>query len=206
MSRRRGFTLLELMLATVLMSVLMIGVLAVLTQVLRPAGGQNERAKALGGIDAGWVGVMRGDLLQARAVQSGESRIELMGYVGLDPATGERTQRPARVAYHLAEDIAGRSWLVRSETPMDTGGKPTTRHELLGGGVTRFTLTPPRVGTTDRLSPAPASGPASGAGAAGGGAPMGLPADEAWRLRLWAGDQADPAVDRVLVVRGGVGG
>lgn len=184
MTQRNGFTLLELMLATVLMSVLMIGVLAVLTQVLRSPQMTSDQGEPMGEVGPSWVELIRHDLTQARTVEHSANRIKLMGYVWLDPVTGQRTQQPAHVTYRLVE-IGERPWMVRTSQMIDRDKQPTVRHELLGSGVTRFELVGQNVTR---------------------GLPNELPKDTVWDLRFWIDDQRDPAVHNRLVMNGGISG
>jgi hypothetical protein len=167
MSHRPAFTLLELLLATVLSTVLMIGVLAVVTDLGAPAvaaASTRFRDAALGPhtVDA-WVSLLRADLNQASRVEASKnSSLALTGYTALDPSDRGQTHRPVRVTYEIAE-VGGRQWIVRRQAALDVLTNRNTHRDLVGCGLTRFEL----VQETREVSPETFAGPGGSATAGG---------------------------------------
>src|ERR1051325_5737104 len=115
-ARNNAFTLLELMLATVLSVMLMVGVMGVVGQIRHSAaiGPSTSQSSALDEALDAWVRLLREDLNQTtQPVTSKSNELALIALGGLDAGRLERTHRPACIVYRLAS-IGGRSWLVRS--------------------------------------------------------------------------------------------
>ncbi len=156
---QRGLTLVELLLASALATVLMVGVLAVVTNLtmteraLNPLRGESNKnvAMALEELDA-WAAVLRGDLNHAGRIhrlQGGE--IELVTYQSLQGEAREAVHRPVLVRYEM-ETINERSWVVRRQSGLDGGAAGTIRRsDLVGMGVKRFELVPTGYGGNRRL-------------------------------------------------------
>ena len=185
MRNARAFTLLELLMATVLMSLLMVGVLAVVATLGKAeiaSGGQMHASVALPAeaMDA-MVNLLREDLSQAGDVAVQANELTLTGYTALGGAARESTHRPAEVAYKL-EDVDGRRWLIRRQAALDVLTNRNVQRDLVCCGVTRFCLT--RVAGTDR-----GQEPAAGARRAGSGV---------WRLQVWTDGREEPTGDRVV--------
>jgi prepilin-type N-terminal cleavage/methylation domain-containing protein len=185
----KGFTLLEMLLATALMSVLMVGVLAVIST-LEPASGVNGLALAEGSLPVeafdAWVTLLREDLSHSRDARLKENLFELSGYLGLDARNRQRTHHPARVEYRL-EKLGGRQWLVRVQTALDEATNENVRRDLVCCGVTRFAIT--RVSNTH-------SEPMDGA--------LSVPRNwqdvgGVWRLCVWTDDREQPGYDRLMI-------
>ena len=193
MRKRSGFTLIEMLLATVLTSVLMVGVLAVITRVSRPISTPIHEA-SLTSISIGTDAVFRvvtADLTQAREVEFDGSEIALTGFGGLDPVTKERSQRPVRVRYRV-QQVADQSWLVREERLLDEGSQVVTI-ELVAPGVSRIALEPPALQFTDGMAD-------PGRQVDGD---FELPMDGRWRLRLWMEGEQD-VIDRPVILQRGL--
>ena len=209
MRRHGGFTLLELMLASVLMVMLMVGVLGVVASVVRPtqalARDQGSSVDVAGDatIDESVAWLLQEDLLQAVRIERGSGGLVLISYGGLDPRTHERTQRPVRVVYQTLL-IGDRPWLVRVEEGLDDEAAERVRVDWVAGGVTRIELLPPP--TKHREDPRKV-----------------LPSnnqvvkvneitepdieslrDELWQLRLWVNDDEQPTIERAVVLQGGL--
>jgi len=145
-----GFTLLELLLATVLATVLMVGVMAVVTDlgVSRshiqppPAGSDASKTGAkIEPLDA-WARLLCEDIRHASAINTSRKGVlALTGYNALDPSRLRRTHRPVRVLYEF-RDIDGRKWIIRRQTALDVLTNQNVRRDLVCCGVSRFELTP----------------------------------------------------------------
>ncbi len=148
MSASRGFTLLELLMATVLSALLMVGVLAVVADLGADglSGGLSAAAEAASSRAAGedavehWLGLLREDLQHAAETNMlGESEVELIGCLALDADRRRRTHRPVRVVYRIA-DVAGRSWLVRRQEALDVLTNRHVQRDLVCRDIRRFEL------------------------------------------------------------------
>jgi hypothetical protein len=146
MTSARGFTLLELLLATVLSVMLMLGVLAVVTDLTtdpRTVGSQDANSELLQTrtIDA-WVRVLRGDLSHAIQIDASQpGRVVMLGSGALDDRGRDRTHRPVQVVYSL-ETVGGRRWLVRRQALQDVLTAHNIQRDLVCSGVRRFELVP----------------------------------------------------------------
>lgn len=197
--RNRGFTLIEMLLATVLTSVLMLGVLAVIISVSAPikaAGGDEPEVVAARNDVEAIVRAMKADLTQARTLEAEGGELRLMSYGGLDTQTCDRTQRPVRIRY-LVRTLAGRSWLMREERALDGEVVQAIRTQLVAEGVTRIELQPP----ADMPVGGVGSRTARAATESGEQDEPELPVDGLWRLRVWLDAMQGPAVDRPIVMR-----
>ncbi len=144
MNRARGFTLVELLLATALSTLLLLGVTAVIASLGSAAqreGRGQQAAHAIGpaAVDA-WVRLLREDMANASEVEvSGDNELTLIGHAALDPRSGERTHRPARVVYAV-ERIGARDWLVRRQHALDELNSRNVSRRLVLCGVAGFEL------------------------------------------------------------------
>ncbi len=148
MTTARGFTLLELLMATALAAMLMVGVLAVVASIASPAHeAAQTRGQGVRGIgqvvsDAppvdAWVALLREDLAHARSVKAQpDGSLVLAGYTGLAGAGRERSHRPAVVTYSVKR-IEGRDWLVRRQVLLDVLSNQNVQNDLVAAGVSRF--------------------------------------------------------------------
>jgi prepilin-type N-terminal cleavage/methylation domain-containing protein len=208
---RRGFTLLELLLATALLTVLMVGILAVVADF-----GASKRAfKSLhqeldgtqasaAGLDdqtiASWLRLLQDDLGYALAIDAKrENELVLVGYGALNEGSGERSHRPVRVTY-LLEEMNGRSCLIRRQELLDVPTNQNVRRDLVCCGVLRFILK--HLTTVRAISPGNPQAP-------GGTQPAAAPADgnrgrgSQWNLQVWAQGQDAPMLERILYLPAG---
>lgn len=140
MIARRGFTLLEMLLATALTVVLMGSVMAVVIDLSKPV--KDDRALTDADADSQvpaepWVAMLRDDIRNADEVfADADGALWLAGYLALD---GERrqTHRPAEVRYALVA-VGGRKWLVRSQRRLDVVTNERDQIDLVCAGVDRF--------------------------------------------------------------------
>lgn len=188
---RYGFTLIEMLLATVLMSLLMVGVLAVITRVSGPIASEATPV-SLSGIaidtDAA-VRVITADLAQAQEIELVGDAVAIKGHAGLNALTKERNQRPVEVRY-LIKVIADQPCLVREERLLDVKPAQAISYELVAVGITGLELEPPA-----RVLVSEVSG-----GDEDSGEEQALPMDGVWRLKLRDGAN-QPVVDRPVILR-----
>lgn len=161
MGRRKAFTLLELMLAVTLASLLVMGVLAVLTQVgasaLNPpvasrleGEASDEQANAAATLSdhalEAAVALLRRDMAHATRIEAEANRLELVGPCALEARRRAGVHRPVRVIYTL-ERIEGRRWLVRTQRALDVATNQNTQRDLVLAGLARFRLSPKQIET-----------------------------------------------------------
>ena len=178
MSSRRGFTLLEMLLATVLSVMLMVGVLAVIASLGTAAGKAGGQPVPAADAMDGWLRLLQEDLNLAVKVDTSRSNeLTLIGYAALDGLGRERTHRPVRVLYRF-EEVGGRRWLIRRQALLDVASNQNVQRDLVCNGVSRF-----------ELMPAPVES-----------AQWGLKST-LWRLRMWTDDQAKPSRECIVTLR-----
>lgn len=198
--KRGGFTLIELMLATTLTVMLMVGVMSVIASINKPLPALKGEGEALAIGDAGdaVVAVIQADLSQAVRAQATKSGgLELLSYAGIDAQTHGRTQRPVLIRYAVRE-VDGLAWLIREQQALDRMSTSPFRRELVASGFSRIELLAPpqwvpvseredaeRNPTHNSASPHEDSPPVEGL----------------WRLRLWSPGARQPWVDRQLLLR-----
>jgi len=220
---RRGFTLLEVLVASALAAMLMVAVLGVLGQITTPMAKQGWALPA----DSPNAGdaltrLIRSDLSQADRIDaSTPNQITLEGWLSLSPVGLERSHREVGVRYRI-ERLDGRPTLWRDEFSLGDEGQ-TLNSSLVAMRVEKIELaliedTNDSAGVTH----------AGGANRQGGFVEASAddvtvqedqPQATLWRLRVWwgheenAGDRPaasndasaddNPAVlDRLLVLEG----
>lgn len=144
MTKPRAFTLLEVLLATVLLTSLMVGALAVISRVwseglstTEPADG-NPRSAAHS-VEA-WAELLREDIELALAIRSHRpDEIMLIGPCGIDARSMVRTHRPVLVLYAL-QNINGKRWMVRQQAALDVPNELVLQSDLVLCCVSRIEL------------------------------------------------------------------
>lgn len=199
MSNQRGFTLIELMLATTLTVLLMAGVLTVITTLRKPLPEPAQRGDAPP-VDASVLaalGVIEADLYLATQIDSEADELTLQSFGALDAESSDRGPRPVDIVYRIVE-VDGEPWLLREQTRMDTKKPMAPRRELVGSGITRIQLDPPSPLMEEERSYATdhSRGEAEGNGERFASVDEGM-----WRLRLWADEADDPVIDRDIPLR-----
>lgn len=194
MHKRSAFTLIEMLLATILTAVLMVGVLAVIARIANPMQHASDiDTDATPYVESEMlVQIFAADLAHARTIHALPGELRLMGYTSLEPQRRTRTQRPTHIHYRVAS-VDRQPWLLRDEYPLDGQTKSISHTELIAQGVTRIALDPP--------SDLPATPARFGAGHRTLEDKDALPADGLWRLRLWNQGGGEPFVDHHLVMR-----
>ena len=143
-----AFTLVELLLASALATLLMVGVLAVVTHLarsekaLQPLARDDTAARmSQEELDA-WITLLRADLQHAGRIErllTGE--VEMLGYQALQGASRQVGHRPVRIGYRLQE-VDGRRWVMRWQTSLDSASHHRTSRDLVATGVRRFEIVP----------------------------------------------------------------
>jgi prepilin-type N-terminal cleavage/methylation domain-containing protein len=134
----RGFTIVELLAATALSTLLFLAALSVIRTL-----GKTELTGAASrryGWELSLRQQLRWDFANAVVLRHDEHGLILGGYGSLDPQTFAPTHRPVRVIYSLRDIGTGR-WLVREQTSLDPLATDLDSSELLCGNVKSFSIT-----------------------------------------------------------------
>jgi len=198
MNNRRAFTLLELLLATVLSVLLMMGVLGVITSIGSPdRPGENTGAPAQQQAEMvqSLIRLLGDDLRQAHLVEHEQDNVLLLtGPIGLSDGERSRLHRQVRVEYRI-ERVEDRPWLTRRQTELDVLTSDNLQRDLVCSGIERFQIEQffpyqpegeeatelPVQSLEDELLPIQFNG--------------GL-----WRLSVWFGTQEQADVNRLLAI------
>jgi len=212
MNNHRGFTLLELLLATVLSTVLMVGVLAVITTLGAPALDAAEPGQPASPVGdqtlAALQRLLAGDIDHARQILTVErDRFVLIGSSMLGGADRRRVHRPVRVTYRL-ERIDGHTWLIRTQAALDVLDNQNIQHELVCRDVQGFELV-----SIKSEAPVGDSDQAGESGQTDTGDDESTPPGEqiksrrdvAWHLRVWTDTQHESTFDRLVTIQREVG-
>jgi len=145
MNGRKGFTLLELLLATVLSAMLMICVLALVANIMEGRALREKKniPSENGDVFAmnSFVRLLREDMKNARKVDvSRKNELTLTGYGAMDSRSLRRTHRPVVVHYRF-EEIGGVKWLIRRQTAQDVMTNRNVHRDLVCSGIVQFELT-----------------------------------------------------------------
>ena len=146
---RRAFTLIELLIASVLAAVLIGGIVLA-------AGALARDARESGSVDPASqfdaaANLIRRDLANAQSAQfRPDGSVVLVGHGGLEPATGRPTGRLVRIEYRLVNPgrresrfgEAQAQLLLRDQSPLDVPGEGARWRELVLAGVTGLQLSP----------------------------------------------------------------
>ena len=107
----RGFTMIEMLLATALCALLLIGVIQVIATLSTKVTVVRASTPDTDGV---WQ-VISDDLSQARSLRSTEDRVVIHGF---SPAAADQPHRPVRVEY-LIRSKRDRNWLIRRMVRLD---------------------------------------------------------------------------------------
>lgn len=217
-----GFTLLELLLATVLTTVLMVAVMAVITRLAGPyaAGAVQpgttstpdlvQRRPIDADVMRPLVDILRHDLQHAGEINGAKhNELKLTGQLALAGGNKAVTHRPAEVVYKIAQ-LDGRDWLVREQRALDVTTNEPLRRDLVCHGLKRFQIVR-KSGETLLDDPNDGQRPARSTSAA---RPRTRPTDapssneeseqaseQAFRLLVWTDQQAEPTDDQLMLTR-----
>lgn len=149
-SRNRAFTLIELLAATVIAAVLMVGVLVVVAQL----GTDQQRLANHPEPEAAnrIIELLQRDLAGATSIATGapSDSIVMDGYGALSLETQLPTGRAAEISYRIIH-IHDSSWLVRKQRPLDEPAEKPWM-ECVSHGMKHLTITPEaRAGTSGKL-------------------------------------------------------
>lgn len=140
----RAFTLLEMLLALVLSTLLMVAVLAVLADlggegsVLDSSANTIDPAKPEQVWQA-WADLLTEDLRHSRATALAENSIEFLGQRSLGGPGFAVEHRPVLIR-HAIRDIGEHRWVVREEFQLDDQTNQNRRSDLVCRDVGRFEL------------------------------------------------------------------
>lgn len=112
-SARRAFTLVELLVVTLLAASFMFGAASVMASIARSRHTLKERQSAAAA-PLSYLDLLRWDLINARGMKLVGTRLVLVGYGAIDPETGQPTQQAAEITYDTRDDRR-RRWLIRQQ-------------------------------------------------------------------------------------------
>lgn len=137
--RRLGLTVLELLVASTLATLVMATLLGVLggisrrQQALRRAYPMSQTTETLSD-QLYW------DITNSNALEISANRIRLVGFAGHHFSNGEPSFRPTEVTYHLVRDRF-RSWMARTESHLDERNNKNARTQLVCPDVVQMSAT-----------------------------------------------------------------
>lgn len=134
---RGGFTIMELLIASSLAAILMIGILFATTQLAKQAQRQQQRNSPTE-FDAA-LQLLHRDLRQATACRVEENQIHLQGFILLDKKNQTQRQYPAEVIYRLVE-IGPNHWLMRHQREFSKLTLDDTSANLICKDITSMQL------------------------------------------------------------------
>jgi hypothetical protein len=136
--RFRGLTILELLVALTLASLLLGSVSGLLKILAARRNVLVEEARFVP-----WhrplLERIQGDFANARQFELAPDRLRLVGYGGKDAAARWPTHRPTDVVYRLV-NAANRTWLLREETLLDDQTNRNRQTELVCSGLTAIAM------------------------------------------------------------------
>lgn len=155
--RRAGFTVIEMLAAASLATMMVVLSLGVISSL-------SVRQRALATSDPhAWRSILidqvRWEAMNAETLLELENGARLTGLVGTDWTTGQPTHRPASISYFV-ERRGDRNCLIRRETHLDEPAMQNAREDLVCVGVSRFSLRSPLVArqVQQRAVPVPLTG------------------------------------------------
>jgi prepilin-type N-terminal cleavage/methylation domain-containing protein len=149
-SRRRGFTLVEILLAVTIATLLMAAVLAMLGGIGRDRKRLATRTES-NHRPAAAIELLRWDLTNAEMISPTADGVLLQGHGGIDPSSLEPNNRLVRVTYRIRR-AGGTSDLFREQRYLDDPVRPQPWDDLVLRDVRRVAVAPsgnpksPRVG------------------------------------------------------------
>jgi len=133
----KGFTIMELLIASALAAILMIGILFATTQLAR----QTQRLRKVSSPTQfnSMVELLHKDLKLATACRVTENQIHLQGFMLLDKKTQRPMQQPAQVIYRLVE-VGNEHWLMRHQRAINNLTFDDMDANLVCKGITTMQL------------------------------------------------------------------
>ncbi len=140
MNHRRGFTLVEMVVAVVIASLLTAAVLAAASGIARDrqkfgAFNQGDGSKRV-------LEMLRWDLTNASSFSSTAGEIRIDGHGGIDPRTLLPNNRLTRVTFRLRRIGATTAALFREQEYLDDPIRPQRWSELVADGVKLLAISP----------------------------------------------------------------
>ncbi len=139
MNRRRAFTLIEMLVATVLSAVLMLAVLAMMAAVARDRRSLNFLNSTPA--DRGLVDLVQWDLANAQSISRNarDQSVVLVGVGGIDAASLSPDGRLVQVTYQI-QSSTNNLWRVQQY--LDDPARPAVWQELVASKVSSFDIDP----------------------------------------------------------------
>ena len=133
-----AFTIMELLIASVLASLLMVGVLFATTQMARQTQRQAKLDSPTRFYDL--IHIIRADLKQTVSYKLSQNQIHLKGFFLLDDKTYQRRALPTEVIYRVIE-MGDTFWMMRHQRELGKLTLEDTQANLLGKGIFAMQLT-----------------------------------------------------------------
>ena len=199
---RQAFTLLEVLLATALLTLLTTGILAIVSdftasKTMFKSLRQEQDPSSLSPLSpnnntiAVWSRLLEDDLLHSQTIEAQhDNELTLIGYGALEISDSGRSHRPVQVVYQL-EEVAGTSCVIRRQTLLDIPSNQNMRRDLVCCGVRRFTITGSSATGTRPANSQPAGRPPSAPSAPDAGVTQ-------WTLTAWVQGREAPAWEQIL--------
>ncbi len=158
---KRAFTLIEMLGATLLGTLLVLTVLSVLPAIGRSRRKLSTNSDAGHQVD-GLIRLLEWDFATARQAEPRPDGVMLSGFDSLDPSTLRPRHRPVQVVYRL-EEVDGKPQLTRRQTALDVLSNQGTWVEVVTDSVSAVRFTPVWATLTGARKPttAPSSRPSS---------------------------------------------
>ena len=132
MRRRRGFTLIEVLVTTALAALVMVAVLEVVRSTGRLRAAMDRTAHTEPWADQ-VLDRIEQDLLQSDLVTTSKTSVVMTGYSSMNTDSTDRTHRPVRVRYLIEDgegDVAG--VLIREQQWLDVESSASITRALCG--------------------------------------------------------------------------
>ena len=140
MINRPAFTLIELLLATALSSVLMLGILAVISNTKAITPQPNDPESTTNRTVDTLARLISDDLeLATYAAMNDDGSLTITSLSSIHPTTNQRTHRPVAITYAI-EPIGSRPWLIRRQSALDVLTNQNTHRELVCANIARIEI------------------------------------------------------------------
>jgi prepilin-type N-terminal cleavage/methylation domain-containing protein len=133
---RRAFTLIEMLVATMLVAVLMGAVSLAVGGLARDERAISKRQGAAR--DERVLDLLRWDLMNAKSMSVGRDGLVLIGHGGIDRVKMSATARPSRVVYRVVQRGERAGLLLREQSYRDDAVRPERWSEMVAVGVRRI--------------------------------------------------------------------
>jgi len=135
---RRAFTMVELLIASALAGMLILGVLAAITNLGRTEQQQQKAERA--SLPTHVIDLIRSDLVHADEMRVRDEQIELRGRLGIDRDSVQVNHMPAVVRYAIIH-VNEQPWLIRRQKDPTNLSSDRTTANVIANGVSAISFT-----------------------------------------------------------------